>query len=124
MSLKVKILTLFPKMFPDPLEYSVIGKALKENKLALEVFDIRDYSKNKNKSVDDTPYGGGPGMVMRPDILADAIDKNIEKHSKIIYMSPRGKKISHKKIYELAVQIREEAKIKTFCRLIYLLLKK
>ncbi|MBT3535799.1 MAG: tRNA (guanosine(37)-N1)-methyltransferase TrmD, partial [Rhodospirillaceae bacterium] len=68
------VLTLFPEMFPGPLGHSLSGKALKNGLWRLETVDIRDFARDKHRSVDDAPFGGGPGMVMRPDILAGAVD--------------------------------------------------
>jgi tRNA (guanine37-N1)-methyltransferase len=90
--LEVKIFTLYPDLFPGPLDTGIFKKA-KDNKIwNLKVINIRDYTKDKHGSVDDTPFGGGSGMLMRPDILASALDENIKKGEKIIYLSPRGKK--------------------------------
>ena len=90
--LEVKIFTLYPDLFPGPLDIGIFKKA-KENKIwNLKVINIRDYSKDNHGTVDDTPFGGGNGMLLRPDILASALDKNIKKGEKIIYLSPRGKK--------------------------------
>lgn len=94
MKMKVKVLTIFPELFPGFLGSSLTGKALKEGKWELEVINIRDYAFDKHGSVDDTPYGGGAGMVMRADVLGAAIDANHTKGSKIIYMSPRGKTLT------------------------------
>ena len=90
--LEVKIFTLYPDLFPGPLDIGIFKKA-KENKIwNLKVINIRDYSKDNHGTVDDTPFGGGSGMLLRPDILASALDNNIKKGEKIIYLSPRGKK--------------------------------
>ena len=90
--LEVKIFTLYPDLFPGPLDIGIFKKA-KENKIwKLKVINIRDYSKDKHGVVDDTPFGGGSGMLLRPDILASALDGNTKKGEKIIYLSPRGKK--------------------------------
>ncbi len=90
--LEVKIFTLYPEMFPGPLDIGIFKKARENNIWNLKVINIRDYSKDKYGSVDDTPFGGGSGMLLRPDILASALDENIKKGEKIIYLSPRGKK--------------------------------
>ena len=90
--LEVKIFTLYPDLFPGPLDVGIFKKA-RENKIwNLKVINIREYSKDNHGTVDDTPFGGGSGMLLRPDILASALDKNIKKGEKIIYLSPRGKK--------------------------------
>ncbi len=90
-----QILTLFPEMFPGPLGASLAGRGLEAEKWALKTLDIRDFSSDKHRSVDDTPAGGGPGMVMRADILGKAIDA--AKHEAdpewpVVYMSPRGRR--------------------------------
>src|SRR3989338_311009 len=73
-----KILTIFPELFPGPLSVSVIGDALKNKLWSFEAINIRDYAKDKHKSVDDTPYGGGAGMVMKADVIASAIESHLE----------------------------------------------
>ena len=97
-----KILTLFPELFPGPLAASVTGAALEKKLWSLEAINIRDFAKDERKTVDDTPYGGGAGMVLKADILADAIEKNLQPESKIFYLSPRGKTLTQKKARELA----------------------
>ena len=91
--LNVKIFTLYPELFPGPLDIGLYKKAKNKKIWSLKVINIRDHSKDKHKTVDDTPFGGGNGMLMRADILADALDKNIntKKKEKIIYLSPKGK---------------------------------
>lgn len=94
---RARVLTLFPEMFPGPLGQSLIGKALKERLWALEVLDIRRFARDKHRTVDDTPAGGGPGMVMRPDVVAAAIDfaqadaPRDRARWPVIYLSPRGR---------------------------------
>jgi tRNA (guanine37-N1)-methyltransferase len=97
-----KILTLFPELFPGPLAASITGVALEKKIWSLEAINIRDFAKDERKTVDDTPYGGGAGMVLKADILADAIEKNLQSESKIFYLSPRGKTLTQKKARELA----------------------
>jgi len=97
-----KILTLFPELFPGPLSSSVTGTALGKKLWSLEAINIRDFAKDERKTVDDTPYGGGAGMVLKAEILADAIEKNYKPESKIFYLSPRGKTLTQKKARELA----------------------
>lgn len=99
--LNVKILTIFPEMFPGFLGYSLTGKAMEEKKWQLTAINIRDYAFDKHKSVDDTPCGGGAGMIMRPDVLGRAIAENHTK-GRIIYMSPKGAPLNQKKARELA----------------------
>jgi tRNA (guanine37-N1)-methyltransferase len=100
------ILTLFPEMFPGPLATSLSGKALEKNLWSLEVRDIRDHGLGKHRSVDDTPSGGGPGMVMRADVAAAAIDavRAQEKGNRrpLIYLSPRGAPLTQTRVRGLA----------------------
>lgn len=98
----VKVFTLFPEMFPGQLGFSLAGKALESGIWSYEAINIRDYAKDKHKMVDDTPYGGGAGMVMRADVLGDAIADNIRPGDRIIYPSPRGKVFNQKMANELA----------------------
>ena len=99
----VHILTLFPEMFPGPLNFSLVGKALKEKIWSLNLVDLRDFAENGPKSVDDKPYGGGPGMVIKSEVIDNAlkkVTKKIKQYS-LIYLTPKGKKINQKKIKEL-----------------------
>lgn len=89
---KITILTLFPEMFPGPLGHSLIGKALEKSLWQLQVVDIRDFAGDKHQTVDDTSFGGGPGMVMRPDVVDKALSSVMEKgKARLIHLSPRGK---------------------------------
>lgn len=101
MTLKVKILTIFPEIFPGFLGTSLTGKALEEGIWQLKAINIRDYAFDKHGSVDDTPCGGGAGMIMRPDVLGEAIEHNHDG-GKIIYMSPKGKPLTQAKVHELS----------------------
>ena len=94
--LQVKILTLYPELYPGPLNRNIFKKAQINKIWELEVINIRDYATDKHKSVDDTPFGGGSGMLLRPDIVASALDKNIDKNETTIYLSPKGKKFDQK----------------------------
>ena len=100
---KVRVFTLYPDLFPGPLANGIYKKALENKIWSLEVINIRDYAKDKHKTVDDTPFGGGSGMVIRADVLADALDKNIlDKKETTIYLTPKGEKFSQtlaKKIF-------------------------
>ena len=88
-----RVFTLYPELFPGPLGIGLYKKALDKKLWSLDIIDIRNYSKDKHKTVDDTPFGGGSGMVMRADVLANSLDKNItDKKESIIYLSPKGKK--------------------------------
>ena len=96
------VLTLFPEMFV-PLKTSILGKAQEKNKISINIINIRDFSKDKHKKVDDTPYGGGAGMVIRPDVVYDAYKSIKEKdNAKVIYLSPQGKTLDQKKVESLA----------------------
>ena len=99
--MKFDVLTLFPEMF-EPLNSSIIGRAKEKNLIEINLINIRDFSKDKHKKVDDTPYGGGAGMVMMPDVVYDAYKSIKDKNAKVIYMSPQGKKLTQKKVEELA----------------------
>ena len=101
MTLNVKILTIFPEIFPGFLGTSLTGKALEEGIWRLEAVNIRDYAFDKHGSVDDTPCGGGAGMIMRPDVLGSAIEHNYTG-GKIIYMSPKGKPLTQAKVHKLS----------------------
>ena len=88
-----RVFTLYPELFPGLLGAGLYKKALEKKLWSLEVINIRDYAMNKHKTVDDTPFGGGSGMVMRADVIANSLDKNIpDKEESIIYLSPKGKK--------------------------------
>ena len=90
---KVKVFTLYPELFPGPLASGLYKKALEKKLWSLEVINIRDYAEDKHKTVDDTPFGGGSGMVMRADVLANSLDKNIlDSKEKKIYLTPKGEK--------------------------------
>lgn len=101
--MKFDILTLFPEMF-EPLKMSVIGKAVEKEQIDIDFINIRDFSQNKHKKVDDTPYGGGAGMVMKPDVVYRAYQsiENKDKKAKVIYMSPQGKTLNQQKVEELS----------------------
>lgn len=104
--MQFNVLTLFPEMFMS-LQESIIGKATEKGIIDINLINIRDFSKNKHKKVDDTPYGGGAGMVMMPDVVYDAYNSIIAKSKcnekiRTIYMSPQGKKLDQKKVEELS----------------------
>ncbi len=102
MTWKATILTLFAEMFPGPLQYSLAGKALESGRWSLEVRDIRSHATDKHRSVDDTPAGGGPGMVMKPDVLASALDAVGADSRPRLLMSPRGEPLTQRFVRELA----------------------
>jgi len=97
-----KVLTIFPEMFPGPLAFSLAGRALAAGLWALETVDIRAFASDKHRTVDDAPFGGGPGMVMRPDVLDAAIAASAEASSPLIYLSPRGRLIDQARVRRLA----------------------
>ena len=99
--MKFDVLTLFPEMF-DILNQSIIGKAIEKNLIDVHLINIRDFSKDKHKKVDDTPYGGGAGMVMKPDVVYDAYQSVKDEKAKVIYMSPQGKTLNQKMVEELS----------------------
>lgn len=112
-----KIFTIFPELFPQILAKSITGEALNKNLWNLDIINIRDYGLDSRKTVDDAPFGGGAGMVFRPDVLHNALEKNISKNSqnlkkpKIIYLSPRGKVFNQKMAQELS----QESEINIIC---------
>ena len=95
------VLTLFPQMF-EPLKQSIIGRAVKNNKMEINLINIRDFSKDKHKKVDDTVYGGGAGMLIKPDVVWDAYNSIKSEKSKVIYLTPQGKTLSQGKVEELS----------------------
>ena len=101
--MKFDVLTLFPEMF-ETLKQSVIGKAVEKELIDINLVNIRDFSKDKHKKVDDTPYGGGAGMVMRPDVVYDAYKSVKTQKAKVIYMSPQGKTLNQEMVEDLSKQ--------------------
>ena len=99
--MKFDVLTLFPEMF-ELLNQSIIGKATEKDLIDIKLINIRDFSKDKHKKVDDTPYGGGAGMIMKPDVVYDAYQSVKDENAKVIYMSPQGKPLNQKKVEELS----------------------
>ena len=96
------VLTLFPEMF-EPLKKSILGKAQEKEIISINIINIRDFSKDKHKKVDDTPYGGGAGMVIRPDVVYDAYQSiKSKEHAKVIYLSPQGKTLNQEKVIALS----------------------
>ena len=104
-----RVFTLYPELFPGPLGVGLYKKALEKKLWSLEVINIRDYAGDKHKTVDDTPFGGESGMLMRADVIANSLDKNIsDKNEPIIYLSPKGKKFDQiyaKKISDKNINI-------------------
>ena len=105
----VRVFTLYPELFPGPLGVGLYKKAMDKKIWSLEVVNIRDYTTDKHKTVDDTPFGGGTGMLMRADVIANSLDKNVSNENEpIIYLSPKGKKFDQifaKKILDKNINI-------------------
>lgn len=99
--MRIDILTLFPESF-EPIKQSIIGRAIEKKKIDINLINIRDFSKDKHKKVDDTPYGGGAGMVMKPDVVYDAYKSVYQDGAKAIYLTPQGKTLNQKKVQELS----------------------
>ena len=101
-NMKFDILTLFPEMF-EPIKQSIIGKAIEKDLIEINLINIRDFSLDKHKKVDDTPYGGGAGMVMMPDVVYRAyLSIKDKENAKVIYLSPKGKTLNQKKVEALS----------------------
>ena len=100
--LQAQVFTLYPEIFPGPLNKGLYGKAMAKKLWNLNVINIRDAATDKHKTVDDTPYGGGSGMLLKPDVLANSIDRNVKKGDKIFYLSPKGKIFDQKLAQELS----------------------
>ena len=108
---QAQIFTLYPEFFPGPLSKGLYGKALEKKIWNLKVVNIRDAAVDKHKTVDDTPFGGGAGMLLKADILARSIDKNLNDNSRIFYLSPKGKKFDQK----IAKELSKEKSINLIC---------
>ena len=108
---KVKIFTLYPEFFPGPFDKGIYGKAIEKKIWKMDIINIRDYTEDKRKTVDDTPYGGGSGMVMRADIIANSLDKNLGPDEKVYYLSPRGKLLNQ----DIAKKISNEKHLNMLC---------
>jgi len=108
---KAQIFTLYPEIFPGPLNKGLYGKALSKKIWDLKVVNIRDSAEDKHKTVDDTPFGGGSGMLLKPDVLAKSIDQNTNIDEKIFYLSPKGKKFEQK----IAKDLSKEKYINLIC---------
>ena len=100
--LEVQIFTLYPDLYPGLLDIGIYKKAQEKQKWNLKIIDIRDYAFDDNQTVDDTPFGGGSGMLLKPDVVASALDKNIKGKEKIIYLSPKGKRLDQKEVKSLS----------------------
>ena len=108
---RAQVFTLYPEVFPGPLAKGLYGKALANKLWDLKVINIRDSATDKHKTVDDTPYGGGSGMLLKADVLAKSLDQNIRKGERIFYLSPKGKKFD----YKIAQDLSKEKSISIIC---------
>ena len=108
---QTQIFTLYPEIFPGPLAKGLYGKALANKLWNLNVINIRDAATDKHKTVDDTPYGGGTGMLLKADVLANSLDNNLNKGERVFYLSPKGKKFDQK----LAQDLSKEKSISLIC---------
>ena len=100
--LEVQIFTLYPDLYPGLLDVGIYKKAKEKQKWSLKIIDIRDYAFDDNQTVDDTPFGGGSGMLLKPDVVASALDENIKAKEKIIYLSPKGKRLDQQEVKSLS----------------------
>jgi len=108
---QAQVFTLYPEVFPGPLSKGLYGKALSNKLWNLSVTNIRDAATDKHKTVDDTPYGGGTGMLLKADVLAKSLDQKVKKGERVFYLSPKGKKFDQK----LALQLSKEKSISLIC---------
>ena len=108
---QAKVFTLYPEFFPGPLSKGLYGKALSKKLWNLNIVNIRDAAEDKHKTVDDTPYGGGSGMLLKADVLAKSLDQNIIEGEKVIYLSPKGKKFDQ----DYAQQLSNEKSVSLIC---------
>lgn len=108
---QAQIFTLYPEFFPGPLTKGLYGKALINKLWNLSVINIRDAATDKHKTVDDTPYGGGSGMLLKADVLASSLDQKVKKGERVFYLSPKGKKFDQK----LAQELSKEKSISLIC---------
>jgi tRNA (guanine37-N1)-methyltransferase len=108
---QAQVFTLYPEVFPGPLSKGLYGKALSNRLWDLSVINIRDAATDKHKTVDDAPYGGGTGMLLKADVLANALDQKVKKGERVFYLSPKGKKFDQK----LAQDLSKEKSISLIC---------
>ena len=108
---QAQVFTLYPEVFPGPLSKGLYGKALSNKLWDLSVINIRDAATDKHKTVDDTPYGGGTGMLLKADVLANALDQKVKKGERVFYLSPKGKKFDQK----LAQDLSKDKSISLIC---------
>ena len=108
---KAKIFTLYPEYFPGPFDIGICKKAFEKKLWDLKLINIRDYADDKHKTVDDTPYGGGVGMLMRPDVVAKSLDANLEEKETVYYLTPKGKIFNQ----DIAKDIVKKNKVNILC---------
>ena len=108
---QAQVFTLYPEVFPGPLSKGLYGKALSSDLWKLKVVNIRDSADDKHKTVDDTPYGGGTGMLLKTDVLAKSLDENRNENERILYLSPKGKKFDQ----NLAKELADEKSLSIIC---------
>jgi len=108
---QAKIFTLYPEYFPGPFEIGICKKAFEKKLWDLKLINIRDYADDKHKTVDDTPYGGGVGMLMRPDVVAKSLDANLDEKDTIYYLTPKGKIFNQ----DIAKDIVKKNKVNILC---------
>ena len=108
---QAQVFTLYPEVFPGPLSKGMYGKAMSKDLWNLKVVNIRDVAEDKHKTVDDTPYGGGSGMLLKPDVLAKSLDQNKIEGERILYLSPKGKKFDQ----NYAKRLAKEKSISLIC---------
>ena len=108
---QAQVFTLYPEVFPGPLSKGLYGKALSNKLWNLSVINIRDTATDKHKTVDDTPYGGGTGMLLKADVLANALDQKVKQGERVFYLSPKGKKFDQK----LAKELSKETSLSLIC---------
>ena len=108
---RAQIFTLYPEIFPGPLSKGLYGKALLKKLWELKIVNIRDFAKDRHKTVDDTTFGGGSGMLLKADVLAKSIDQNLKEGEKIFYLSPKGKKFDQ----QTAKEFSEKKSINLIC---------
>ena len=108
---QAKIFTLYPEYFPGPFEIGICKKAFEKKLWDLKLINIRDYADDKHKTVDDTPYGGGVGMLMRPDVVAKSLDANLDEKETVYYLTPKGKIFNQ----DIAKDIIKKNKVNILC---------
>ena len=102
---KARVFTLYPEIFPGPLSKGLYGKALQKKIWDLEIINIRDSAEDKHKTVDDTPFGGGSGMLLKPNVLGKSLDSRLKKDERVFYLSPKGKKFDQKFAKDLTLSL-------------------